>query len=154
MSRLCFISNIILRFSREKLIIHLISAKYSAKRRLGNQGEDIACTYLEGKGFKILSRNYLRPWGEIDIIALKGGSVRFIEVKTVSREISGGFSRENDGYRPEEQIHPAKLKKIARTAELYMADREGDEDYQIDAVTVFMDPIRCVARCYLYEQVL
>lgn len=133
-------------------------AKYSAKRQLGNKGEDIACVFLAKKGFVVLERNHLQPWGEIDIIAEKGGVVRFIEVKTVSREIGqeavSRFSRETTRYSPEEQVHPGKLKKIARTAEIYMTERGHDKDYQIDVVTVFMDPVRRVARCRLYEQVL
>lgn len=131
-----------------------MAPKYSPSRRTGNVGESIACQYLEMHGFVILERNHLRPWGEIDIIAEKGSSIRFVEVKSVSRESSGEFSRENSTYRPEEQVHPAKLKKIARTAELYMNERGYDRDYQIDVVAVYMDPVRRVARCHLYEQVL
>ncbi len=63
----------------------------------GAQGEGIAVEFLVRKGFKILDRNFRRPWGEIDIIAEKGGSVRFVEVKaicaslsTISREMSYG----------------------------------------------------------------
>lgn len=117
-------------------------------------GEDIACRFLERKGFKVIDRNYLKKWGEIDVIAEKAGTFRFIEVKSVSREIGGEFSRENSGYNPEELVHPAKLKKLARTVEMYMNERGGERDYQIDVVTVFMDHERRVARCRLYEQVL
>ncbi|HEY4522408.1 MAG TPA: YraN family protein [Candidatus Paceibacterota bacterium] len=123
-----------------------MSPKYSSRRRMGNLGEDAAVQFLERKGFKILERNFLRPWGEIDIIAEKGGSVRFIEVKAVSRE--------NSSYRPEEQVHPGKLRKLARTAEMYMNSREDDRDYQIDVVGVLMDMGRRIAHCRLFEQVL
>lgn len=129
-------------------------AKYSEKRRLGNIGEDVACQFLERKGFRIIERNVLRKWGEIDIVAEKGNTVRFVEVKTVSRERIGDISRENDPYRPEEQVHPGKLRKLARTAEMYMHDRNDDRDYQIDVVGVLMDPVKRVARCRLFEQVL
>lgn len=135
--------------------------KYSAKRRLGNVGEDIACAFLESKGFTILERNYLRPWGELDIVAQKGNTLRFVEVKAVSCEslpnspsADQWAGRENGGYRPEEQVHPAKLRKLARTAEMYMNDKGDTRDYQIDVVTVYMDMTRRKARCHLYEQVL
>ena len=77
-------------------------------------GEDIACQFLEQKGFHILDRNYRKPWGEIDIIAEKSNQVRFVEVKAVSREARRDISREMD-YRPEEMVHVRKLKKLART---------------------------------------
>lgn len=54
------------------------------KRKTGDLGEDIAERFLVKRGFKILERNYLRKWGEIDIIAKKGGKLCFVEVKTVS----------------------------------------------------------------------
>lgn len=133
-------------------------AKYSAKRRLGNVGEEIACRYLEKKGYKVIARNYLRPWGEIDIIAEKSGIVRFVEVKTISRATpdvaSGEVARENNTYRPEEQVHPVKLKKLSRTADLYMNDQRDERDYQIDVVAVYLDTGHRIARCVLYEQVL
>ena len=42
------------------------------RKEVGRVGEDIAAQFLERKGFKILARNYRKPWGEIDIIAEKG----------------------------------------------------------------------------------
>ncbi|MDB5238315.1 MAG: hypothetical protein JWM46_585 [Candidatus Kaiserbacteria bacterium] len=127
---------------------------YSKKRQLGNIGEDIACQFLAQKGFTIIERNHLQTWGEIDIIAEKGGIVRFVEVKAVTRENLPDVTRENDAYRPEEQVHPAKLRKIARTAEMYMNGKGDQRDYQIDVIGVFIDPIRRKARCRLFEQVL
>ncbi len=131
-----------------------MSPKYSARRQIGNIGEDAAATFLESRGFIIVERNHLKPWGEIDIIAVKGETVRFVEVKAVSREMREDVTRENEGYRPEEQVHPAKLRKLARTAELYMNERNDQRDYQIDVVGVFLDHARRIARCRLYEQVL
>lgn len=125
----------------------------TVRRQTGDFGELMACRFLERKGYTVLERNYLRPWGEIDIIAVKGESVRFVEVKTLSREIPLGVSRES-GYRPEEQVHPKKLEKLARTAQLYMDERGDGRDFQIDVVGVYLDRTRRLARCRLYEQVL
>lgn len=124
------------------------------RKLIGRLGEDIACQFLEQKGYKVLERNYLRKWGEIDIIAEKSGVVRFVEVKAVSRENIPDISRENTNYRPEEQVHPAKLAKIARTAEVYMNEKGDDREYQIDVVGVFLDVKHRKARCRLFEQVL
>src|SRR5260370_14551882 len=41
------------------------------RSQLGDTGEEVACKYLQNKGFSVLERNYLRPWGEIDIVAKK-----------------------------------------------------------------------------------
>ena len=124
------------------------------RKGVGRAGEDVACQFLEQRGFKIIERNYLKPWGEIDIIAEKDDIVRFVEVKTLSREMLSDVTRESNNYRPEEQVHPAKLKKIARTAETYMNERGDSRDFQIDVVGVFLDMDRRRARCRLFEQVL
>jgi putative endonuclease len=123
------------------------------RRIVGQHGEDIACQFLESKGFKILDRNYRKPWGEIDIIAEKDEVVRFVEVKAVSRESLDDISREMD-YRPEEMATPEKLKKVARTAQLYMENKNDKREYQIDVVGVIMDVRAKKARCRLIEQAL
>jgi len=120
----------------------------------GNLGESIACEFLMQKGFTIKERNYRKPWGEIDIIAEKGGIVRFVEVKSVSYKMIDVFSRETDGYRPEERVDSRKLEKISRTAETYMAEKHLDQDRQIDVVAVFLDPSTRKAVCTLYEGVV
>ena len=123
------------------------------RKKVGRIGEDIACQFLERKGFRVLERNYRKPWGEIDIVAEKGNIVRFIEVKAVSREALPDVSREMD-YRPEEMVTTSKLKKLARTAALYMDARKDKREYQIDVVGVIMDEDAKTARCRLLEQAL
>ena len=125
----------------------------SPSTKTGFLGEKVAAQFLMRKGYKIIEMNYRKPWGEIDIIAEKGGVVRFVEVKTASGDFST-FSRENNTYRPEEQIHPAKLRKVIRTAQLYMASHEDDREFQIDAVGVILDPSVRRARCRLFEQII
>ncbi len=124
------------------------------RKETGRVGESVAAQFLERKGFTILDRNYRKPWGEIDIIAEKNEIVRFVEVKTLSRENIPDISREMSDYRPEEQVHPAKLRKIARTAEMYMNGRGDQREFQIDVVGVFLNMRTRQARCRLYEQVL
>jgi putative endonuclease len=119
----------------------------------GEVGEGIACQFLERKGFKILERNYRKPWGEIDIIAEKGDVVHFVEVKASSRSLANNGSREID-YRPEEMATQAKLHKVARTSALYMEGKRDAREFQIDVVGVLMDEERRMARCRFFEQVL
>lgn len=123
------------------------------RKDVGKGGEDIACQFLTRRGYKVIDRNYRRKWGEIDIIAEKGGTVRFIEVKAVSREKMPDFSREMYN-RPEELVHPTKLRKVARTASLYMEEKNDKREYQIDVVGVIMIKTSRTARCRLFEQAL
>ena len=79
--------------------------------------------------------------------------MHFIEVKAVSRSIGEDISREID-YRPEEMVTNHKIKKVARTASLYMESKRDVREYQIDVVGVIMDNEKRIARCRLFEQVL
>ncbi|OGG79146.1 hypothetical protein A3A39_00655 [Candidatus Kaiserbacteria bacterium RIFCSPLOWO2_01_FULL_54_13] len=123
------------------------------RKNVGKGGEDIACQFLARKGYKIIERNFRRKWGEIDIIAEMEGIVRFVEVKAVSRPDRSGFSREMD-YRPEELVHRTKLKKLARTAALYMEEHRDPREFQIDVVGVIVNEATRSARCRLFEQAL
>ncbi len=117
------------------------------KQKTGATGEKIAEEFLKRKGYKIIEKNYRKKWGEIDIIAQKGGSVRFVEVKTV-------VSRESLSHRPEELVDRRKLAKLARTAALYMESKRDKREFQIDVVGVIMDKVRRVAHCRLFEQAM
>ena len=57
---------------------------------LGKTGEDIAVAHLEGKGYRILDRNW--RWGkeEIDIIAIDGNFLVIVEVKTRNSNVFAG----------------------------------------------------------------
>ena len=113
------------------------------KRYIGNLGEDIACRFLVERGFIIKDRNYLKKYGEIDIVAEKDKQLRFIEVKSVSRR-KKNIQSEQSGYSPEENLHSWKLKRLARTIESYLLDREKNikgglnSDWQFDVVVVFL----------------
>ena len=128
------------------------------KRRLGDIGENIACDFLKGKDFEIIERNYLRKWGEIDIIAKKSGMIHFIEVKSVSRAttLDEPALRLGSGqdYRPEDNMHPWKLKRLARTMQTYLLDKKLDCDWQLDLVTVKIDQQNRKARVEIIENLI
>ncbi|MDP3661522.1 MAG: YraN family protein [bacterium] len=110
--------------------------------KVGKVGEEVAAKFLVQNGFEIKERNYSKKWGELDIVAVKNGKLHFVEVKTVSwdslRDGNGG--RVNQ-YRPEDNMHPQKLKRLARVTESYLASkrRAGGMPWQFDVAAVFLD---------------
>ena len=139
---------------------------------VGKAGEEIACRYLESKGYKIIERNFRKKWGEIDIVCKKKAQdfrtdksqdlhkplfksilsgivnvlhgtkeysigsdfddkIVFIEVKTLK---SGNLN-------PEDNVTLSKQKKLIRTCELYLAEKNFnmDTDWQIDVVAITLD---------------
>jgi putative endonuclease len=122
------------------------------KRRLGDIGENIACEFLTKRGFKVIEKNYLRKWGEIDIVASKDGVMRFVEVKSVKGSVSGVTS--NDMYRPEDNMHPWKLKRLSRVIQTYLLEKRIDQDWQLDLVTVKIDESIKKARVEILENII
>jgi len=62
----------------------------AAHLRLGRRGEDAAVRLLEHLGCRILCRNWRCAAGELDIVAVDGDILRFIEVKSLNRK--AGFT--------------------------------------------------------------
>lgn len=125
------------------------------KRKLGDLGENIACTFLIKRGFEIINRNYLRKWGEIDIISKKNEVYRFIEVKSVSCVTLPDVSRVTNGsYRPEDNVHPQKLKRLHRAIQTYMLEKQIDNDWQLDIVTVKINEQSRTARVEIIENII
>lgn len=109
----------------------------TSKQVTGETGEQLACNYLVEKGHKIVERNYLKKWGEIDIISQKGQVWHFVEVKTVTRD-----RLRDEDYEPEDNIHPWKIKRLSRAIETYILEHKiGDEaDFQADSIAVYLKP--------------
>ena len=102
------------------------------KQKTGQIGEGLACKYLTENRYKIIERNYRKPWGEIDIIAKDPNkTLVFVEVKTV---------RPHSPLRPEDQLTRAKLKKLSRTASIYANNRpeliKNKTGWQIDLIAI------------------
>jgi len=95
-------------------------------------GEEKASLYLKRNKFHILTRNFRKRYGEIDIVAidtsLKEKALVFVEVKT---------RRSNSFGNPVEGITLWKLKTLIKTAEYYkMTHRNLPDTMRIDAISV------------------
>ena len=113
----------------------------SEKQKIGEIGENIAVKFLMRHGFSVIDRNYTKKWGEIDIIAKKSEKLYFVEVKSVSRDTLDNVSPETDTYKPEDNMHPWKLKRMSRTIQTYLLSKKiGDDvEWQVDLLVVFLD---------------
>lgn len=106
----------------------MVDDKITNKRKTGNYGEDLACKFLEERGFKIVERNYFYGHGEIDIITKDGDELVFVEVKY----------RTNDEYGPPElSISKGKQRLVRRTAEAYLFENGiKDQKCRIDLIAI------------------
>ncbi len=78
----------------------------------GKLAEDAACAYLEEKGITLIARNVLYKIGEIDIVAMDGPILCFIEVR----------SREDTRFGvPQATVNYAKQSKIIKASSIYLS---------------------------------
>ena len=82
---------------------------------LGQRGEMAVWHFLVKEGYKILEKNYQCNLGEIDVVAEKGGRIRFIEVKTRTSDRFGS---------PEEAVTLTKQKKLSKLASFYLKEKQ------------------------------
>lgn len=111
--------------------------------KIGKIGEDLACEYLVDNDYKIIDRNFRKPWGEIDIIAKsKDQTLVFVEVKTiVYRQTSKNECLPvNIRISPEENLTKSKLIKLKRTCALYAGYNENlitdNKGWRIDLLAI------------------
>lgn len=98
------------------------------KRQKGSFGEKVAIEYLEKKGYKILEKNFLTPLGEIDIIAKKGDSLCFIEVK-FRKNLSFGS--------PLLAVDNRKINRLKKVVEFYcLKEKIKDTPLRIEVIGI------------------
>lgn len=101
------------------------------RQELGEKGEEIAVRHLVSQGYRILERRYRVAEGEIDVIACRGRTLVFVEVKTRASFSCGS---------PQEAVTLTKQRKIRRVALHYLQQtgRVYDE-IRFDVVGVTRD---------------
>jgi putative endonuclease len=99
------------------------------RQRLGAAGEAAAEGALRRRGYTIVERNFRCRLGEVDLIALDGRTVVFVEVKTRRRPAAGS---------PFDAVDARKQRQIVRAAECYLAARRlQDRAVRFDVVAVW-----------------
>lgn len=106
--------------------------KTDPRHHLGRLGERLAAEHLERRGCSIVARNHRTRHGEIDLIALDGDTMVFVEVKT----------RRGRGD-PWDALHEAKRVQVRRMALAYLSDGPADRPraslLRFDAIGVVVD---------------
>lgn len=106
----------------------------------GVLGEDYAAGVLEDLGYEILARNFHSRFGEVDIIAQKGGIIAFIEVKT----------RKTGSMVPGiEAVTRSKQRKIIATAICYMRACRCNLQPRFDVFSVVTNGGAAVSHDYI-----
>jgi putative endonuclease len=90
------------------------------KQLLGKKGEDYAVNFLERLGYRVLVRNCRVKSGEIDIVAMQGEELVFVEVRTKKNS--------NFGL-PIETVNFKKRRQIEKNARLFLAANRKFEHY-------------------------
>lgn len=104
--------------------------------RIGRAAEDFVAGKLAAAGWEIVERNARTRYGELDIVALDGRSLVFVEVKA---------GRESSIFGPERPVFgvgPRKQLRIRRLATAWMMERRDApryEEIRFDAVGVTFD---------------
>lgn len=99
-------------------------------RAAGTWGEAQVAAYLRKKGYQLLAHSFHCRFGEIDLIAQKGKTLCFVEVKTRSN-LQYGL--------PREYVTAAKQEKIRKTAAFYLSQHELDCPVRFDVAEVYAD---------------
>ena len=100
------------------------------KKEIGLLGEEIAADFLRRKGYRLLERNIRIGRGEIDLVALDGETLVFVEVKT----------RKGLRYgHPSESITPRKRRQLSKLALLYLQRRDiSDVSCRFDIISILL----------------
>jgi putative endonuclease len=108
--------------------------RFFPRRTLSQRGERAAAWYLRRRGYRIITRNARWKGGEIDIIALRRGTLVFVEVRT---------RQSDDPVRPAATVDPRKQRRVARAAMSFLRHYgTSDQPARMDVIGVTWPPGR------------
>jgi putative endonuclease len=109
-----------------------------SRKEIGDLGEKVAREYFRRHHFAFVEANVTRKTGEIDLIVEKDETLHFVEVKTI---LTNEFPREGDpqdAYDPSLNLHEMKVRKVARTGEWYVMEKNWEGEWQVDGCLVWL----------------
>lgn len=99
--------------------------RWDAEKR-GRRGEAIAAWFLRLQGWRIVGERIKTPRGEIDLIARRGKTVAFVEVKSRTKRTDLDLA-----------ISPLSLRRVAAAAEILLPKHgKACENMQIDVILI------------------
>jgi putative endonuclease len=104
----------------------------SSARQRGADGEHRAATFLQRRGFDIVTHNWHCRGGEIDLVTTLAQTWVFVEVRYRTQGRSAALS----------SINPRKVNRLIQAAQQYLQEHQLDDvDWRIDVVVVDTDSI-------------
>ncbi len=105
------------------------TATLKNRKLIGQQAEDKACIYLERQGLRLIKRNYLCRFGEIDLVMQDGLNLVFVEVRCRKPSIFGTAA---------ETVTRTKQHKLIKAAMCYLREYglSADKACRFDVVAI------------------
>lgn len=103
------------------------SDRRTARRRSGDDGEQLALVYLQQAGLRLVQQNFLCKGGEIDLIMQDGRVLVFVEVRKRSSMLFGGALA---------SISPAKQRRLVHAAQVYLLRQNPQPPCRFDVIAI------------------
>lgn len=81
------------------------------RKAYGDEGEERAVRFLEGRGYRVLTRNFSCRYGELDVVAEHEDTLCFVEVRMRSTAVWGD---------PAHTVSFAKQRRVVKAALHYL----------------------------------
>ena len=107
--------------------MYTINTNMASHNELGKWGEEMAAEYLLRQGYTIMERDWKSGHRDLDIIALDGNTVVFVEVKTRRNRL---FTE------PEMAVDYQKIRNLQQAANHYIKYRHINQEVRFDVITV------------------
>ncbi len=104
-------------------------SRWRREATLGQRGESAAARFLRKKGYEIVARSDRQRLGEIDLVAVDGSTIVFVEVKT---------RRSHEAGHPADAVDPQKQRRLTRLALAFLKRHgllESPARFDVIAVT-------------------
>ena len=119
------------------------SYKRENTRKVGAYYEQLALEYLKEKGYQMLEHNFRCKLGEVDIIALDGDALVFVEVK---------YRASADFGQPTVAVNRQKQMRISNVASYYVYSHRqfADHNCRFDVISIVGDEITLYQNAFYY----